>query len=179
MLKTTSPCHVLTEHKINIHLFIYLYYLTFIPLSMSCGGWSHLCMVGRLCEHWAGNQTHHRDSRDASSPLNFNIFETHSTGAHRSNPHRHKGEHANFFLFVVVSHSCASPYMCAFSSHVCKFLLSKFSYPQFTVFLYARVLKNIMGADPTCLSWSRTTGGTMGREWVWDCVVNTGQQLLF
>lgn len=57
-------------------------------------------------------------------------------------------------------------------------LLNRFSHLQFTGCLFARVLKNIMGADPTGLSWPRTTGRTMWGERAWDSVVNTDQRPL-
>lgn len=64
-------------------------------------------------------------------------------------------------------------HVCLTLYHVCKYLLSNSLTCSFTGYWFAQVLENRMGADPTCLSWSWTTGQTIGRLWVWDWMVNT------
>jgi len=57
---------------------------------------------------------------------------------------------------------------------VCDYLLNKVSYVQFSGSLCALVLVNIIDADPTYLSYSLTMGRTIGSEWVWYWMANTG-----
>lgn len=163
-------CWLKIQSKYN-YVSIYIVYHLF-P-SVSWGGWSKSQAQPTLCKHWAGNQT----ITSASSPS-----VNHIKLKHPETTHTVTLENLQIFLIccckpgrIITTHVHLLACLCLHP--VCGYLLRKFSSLQLTGSLCAQVLGNIMGADPTCLGWSRTTGRTMWGEWVWDWVVNTGQQL--